>query len=521
MPNRYRRGFTKLQKSRMRHTCLLVLILLGVSLTAQSADRAKPNLVFVFSDQQSFDMLGCYGNKDIITPNLDRFATQGIRFQHCISSQPVCGPYRAILLSGQHPLNSGGFKNDVRMVPGEGRYFAEVLRDAGYRLGYFGKWHLYGGDRNRPIPAGPYRYGFDHDFLSNNCTLLFDAKRAYYWNDQGKKTLYGDWEPYAQTRQAMAFIEANAKRPFATFLSWHPPHNWEWQKGYKAPPDLLALYDPAALSLRPNVEATRLRRQMYHGHMAMCTGLDKAFGDLVQKIKSLGLDENTIVIFTSDHGDMLLSHNWPYNKSVPEIESIRVPLLMRWPAQLKPRVSDLLVGSLDLMPTLLGLMGIEAPASCQGEDLSKAIRTADDDAVTSVPLFHFSGNWRGVYTRTHTYAFDVSKDEIGQDALAAGRSNYACLYDHKSDPHELRNLYDDPAQRAQRDDLHAQSLAWMNQFNDTGLTLRELATRVMVPEDLGDDPARGDGPFGQGRLKGRPLDILAAPLPAEPAELQN
>jgi arylsulfatase A-like enzyme len=481
--------------------------------TEPKVSKDPPNLVFVFSDQQSFDMLGCYGNKDIITPNIDAFAAEGIRFEHCISSQPACTPYRAILMSGQHPLNSGGFKNDVRIVPGEGRYFAEVLRDAGYQLGYFGKWHIYGGDRNRPIPPGPYRYGFDHEFLSNNCTLLFDAKRAYYWNSEGKKTLYGDWEPYAQTRQAMAFIEKHAKRPFAAFLSWHPPHNWEWQKGYKAPPDLLALYDPNTLSLRPNVEPTGLRRRMYQGHMAMCTGLDRAFGDLVRKLKALGLEENTIVVFTSDHGDMLLSHNWPYNKSVPEIESIRVPLLVRWPQQLKPRVSELLFGSLDMMPTLLGLMGIDPPSSCQGKNLADAVRSSQDDVVDSVPLFHFSGNWRGIYTRNHTYAFDVSKSEIGQDARTAGRARYACLYNHREDPREMNNLFDDPKHRALRDSLHARSLAWMKQFGDTGLTLRELATEVMVPEDLGNDPARGDGNFGQGRLKGRPLDILNARTP--------
>ena len=144
--------------------------------------------MFVFSDQQSFDMLGCYGNRQIITPHLDALAAEGVRFNHCVSSQPVCTPFRGMLLTGQHPLRSGAFKNDVRIVPGQGHYFGEVLRDAGYRLGYFGKWHLYGGDRNRPIPPGPYRYGFDHEFLSNNCTLLFDAQHAYYWDDQRPET---------------------------------------------------------------------------------------------------------------------------------------------------------------------------------------------------------------------------------------------------------------------------------------------------------------------------------------------
>ena len=129
---------------------------------ASSAAPKRPNLVFVFSDQKSSDMLGCYGNTDIQTPNLDRLARAGVRFNHCISNSPVCTPYRGILFSGQHPLNQGAIQNDLQMLPGKGTYFAEVLRDAGYRTGYYGKWHLYGGDRERGIPAGACRYGFDH-----------------------------------------------------------------------------------------------------------------------------------------------------------------------------------------------------------------------------------------------------------------------------------------------------------------------------------------------------------------------
>jgi len=468
----------------------------------------RPNLVFIFSDQQSFDMLGCYGNKDIITPNLDAFAAEGVRFNQCISSQPICTPYRGMLLTGQHPLRCGAIKNDLRIVPGEGQYFGEVLRAAGYRLGYFGKWHLYGGDRNRPIPAGPYRYGFDQTFLSNNCTLVYDAKRAYYWDAQGHKQLYGDWEPYGQTRQAVQFIEENAARPFALFLSWHPPHNWGGgHEGYAAPEDLLQLYAPAKLTLRTNVEDTPRVRQMYQGHMAMCTGLDRAFGQLMQTLKTRGLAENTIVVYTADHGDMLLSQGWRWNKGIPENESLHVPLLMRWPRALKSRVSDLLFGPLNFMPTLLGMMGLPIPATCQGEDLCAAIRNGHDTAVESLPLFCFPFNWRGIYTQRYTYAFDIPgateslTSEVGK--------KYACLYDHEGDPRELHNLFAAPEHKELREKLHAQTLAWMKKFGDTGLPFTDLIKWVMVAEDIGPSPSRGDGPFGQGRLKGRPVDVLA------------
>ncbi len=291
----------------------------GASLAAagaQAQGKSRPNLVFVFSDQQSSDMLGCYGNRQIVTPQLDRFASQGVRFAHCISNSPLCTPYRGVLLSGMHPLRNGAMENDIRMVAGDGGYFGEVLRDSGYRTGYIGKWHLYGGDRVRPIPPGRDRYGFEGTFLSNNCTVVFDENRAYYWDEQGQRKKYGDWEPYAQTRQAMRFIDDNADKPFALFLSWHPPHNWSPvnppakgpEDGYGAPADLLELYDPDKIEVRGNCENTPSHRKVYRGHMAMCTSLDRAFGWLMDKLREKGLSDNTIVVYTSDHGDTLLSH---------------------------------------------------------------------------------------------------------------------------------------------------------------------------------------------------------------------
>ena len=475
-----------------------------VSQSAEKTTAGRPNLVFVFSDQQSFDMLGCAGNKDIITPNLDKFAAEGVRFNHCVSSSPVCTPFRGMLLTGQHPLRSGAFCNDIRIVPGEGRYFGEVLRDAGYSCGYVGKWHLYGGDRRRPIPAGPYRYGFDRTFLSNNCNELLDDKRAYYWDENGRKQLCGDWEPYAQTRQAVKFIEENAAKPFALFLSWHPPHNWDGEFGYDAPAELLKLYDPARLTLRPNVEDTPQVRKMYQGHMAMCTSVDRTFGELMNKLRALKLDENTIVVFTSDHGDLLLSHGYRGNKGRPECESVRVPLLIRWPQVLKPRVSELLFSPLNFMPTLLSMLGLKIPETCQGRNLADAIRTAQDDAVESVPLFLFPWGWRGVYTRRYTYAFD----------LPGSTMRFACLYDHQNDPREIKNLFNAPEYKEVCEKLHAQTLAWMEKFGDTGMAYKDLMERVMVKEDIVPGPygAMTSGSSRQGRLKGRPEDVLAGKI---------
>jgi arylsulfatase A-like enzyme len=497
---------------------LLVLPLLALGCAAvlgAAAQPRPPNLVFVLSDQQSWDMLGAYGNRDIKTPNFDRLASEGVRFNHCISNSPVCTPYRGILFSGQHPLHCGAIQNDIQILPGKGTYFPEVLRDGGYRTGYYGKWHLYGGDRVRGIPAGPYRYGFDHEFLSNNCTLLYDAARAYYWDQDGAtRKMYGDWEPYAQTRQAMDFIDRHVDQPFALFLSWHPPHNWgRAHEGYDAPTDLLALYDPAKLTLRPSVKDTPQVRKIYQGHMAMISGIDRAFGWLMEKLQQRGLAENTIVVFTSDHGDTLLSYDWPNNKGRAEHLSARVPLLVRWPARLRPGVSELLLGTLDLMPTLLGLMRLPIPATCQGRNAAAAVLEGRDDGVDEQPLFFLPLNWRGIYTRRYTYS--ASLHQPAEANTPGGRQTFNALYDRATDPWETSNLFANPAAAGIREDLHARTFALMRRYGDPGIPFDQLLQRVVREEDYAavttPPPKRPKG--WEGRLKGRPVDFLGAPDP--------
>lgn len=490
----------------------------GAALLGIAAPARKPNLVFVFSDQQSSDMLGCYGNSQIQTPRTDAFSKQSVLFRHCISNSPLCTPYRGMLLSGQHPLHSAAIENDVRMIRGEGNHFGERLRDAGYRMGYVGKWHLYGGNRVRPIPRGPDRYGFDDYFLSNNCTVVFDAERAYYWDEEGNRRLYGDWEPYAQARQAMRFIDDNADRPFALFLSWHPPHNWTGTRpatgpedGYGAPEDCRKLYDPASIRLRKNCADTPSARKLYQGYMAMCSSVDRAFGWILDKLDEKGLSGNTVVVFTSDHGDTALSHGLRGNKMRPEVESIRVPLLIRHPGKLKARQSDLLIGGLDLMPTLSGLMDLPVPSSCQGRNLASAIVSGRDNAVDSVPLFLPPLDWRGIYTRRHTYAFDSSGGTRSwyRERFFSNIPNLAwnCLWDREEDPAELRNLYESKDHAKLRRRLDDQTRAWMKKFGDEGWPYDQISRAVFTVEDQQHLKDRRLNQFS-GVLRGRPVDLM-------------
>jgi arylsulfatase A-like enzyme len=480
------------------------------SLQVEQKSR-RPNLVFIFSDQQSRDMLGCYGNEDILTPNLDNFASEGIRFEHCVSSQPVCTPFRGMMLTGQHPLYNGAFQNDVPLLANNGKYFGHVLDAAGYRTGYIGKWHLRGGDRNRPIAKGNMRYGFNGTFLSNNCHVDYRPGHCYFWNDQDEKEFFDEWEVYGQTRQALKFLdECNDKEPFALFVSWHPPHDWgiytdELVYKYDSIPELMDLYDPQKIRLRQSVKDSPRVRQAYHGYYAMSSGVDKAFGWLMDKLKQKGFDENTLVIYTSDHGDNLNSYDFKIAKNHPEDTSTRIPFLVRWPEKIRAgQVSNLLINPMDMMPSVLGLMGLDIPATIQGQNLSGAILKRRDDAIESIPLFFFNPSWRGVYTRDVTYGFGVLEHFIldTDGKLAFKEVPVRALYDRRQDPFQLINLYGTKSAAALQKEMEKLTREWMDRYSDRGASPAEIIKAYGYPDGSFPEDTQEAG------FKGRPVDVV-------------
>jgi len=449
----------------------------AVAATQPKAPKNAPNLLFVFSDQQAYDMAGCYGNTQIITPNIDRLASSGIRMENFYVNCPISSPFRGILMTGQHTLYNGCFTNDVPLLPASGKKFAEVLRDAGYRSAYIGKWHLLGGDRNRPVPPGEMRYGFDEVFYTNNCHVNFNKGACFFFDNDGKKVFFDDWEVFGQTQQALEYLESmrDSEAPFALFVSWHPPHDWgkfEGEDGkmhfrYDAPPELMAYYDRDKIQVRPGLERTPDRLRMYHGHMAMTTGVDIALGRLLDKLQEIGAGENTLIVYTSDHGDMLESFGAELPKQYPHDYSSRVPLILSMPGKIAAGgVSPMLVCALDLMPTALGLMGLEIPATCQGMNLSGPVSGGKGKTRKLIPLWHVGNkeiNFRGVVTQDYLYS-------TGQ----SGSPLQNVLFDRKKDPHQLHNLYSDPRYVSTVARLDALTRQWMKEFGDEGWTLEDF-----------------------------------------------
>jgi len=286
------------------------------------ADR--PNLLLVFADQMRGEAMGSV-NPQVLTPHLDRLAGEGVRFSNAVAECPLCTPSRAMLLTGKYPLGCRTVLNDLPM-PVDQTTFAHVMGGEGYRTGYVGKWHLDGFPRSKFTPPGPRRQGFDDYWAAYNCTHLYFEPR--YYLDTPELVRAQGYEPDVQTDLALGFLERYRQEPFCLVVSWGPPHN-PYQM---VPEQYRARYYPEKLALRPNVGPDANRRAIADYYAAV-TALDANLGRLLAALERLGLAERTMVVFTSDHGDLLWSHGRT-DKQAPWEESISIPLIMRYPGVL-------------------------------------------------------------------------------------------------------------------------------------------------------------------------------------------
>ena len=416
--------------------CIIVASFLAGS-TAQAADR-PPNIVFVIPDQWRAQAFGFAGDSNVKTPHLDAFEKQCVNFNNAVAGMPVCSPTRASLLTGRRPQTHGVFLNDVPLNP-EAVTLPKELKAAAYDTGCIGKWHIDGhGSRSAFIPR-ERRQGFDY-WKVLECTHSYN--NSIYYADGPEKQKWDGYDAIAQTRDAQQYLQERAKsdKPFLLWLAWGPPHN-----PYAAAPGRYrAMYSRDALTLRSNVppSAQAQARAELAGYYAHCTALDDCFGELLKTLDETGLATNTIVVFTSDHGDMLWSQD-RQRKQWPWEESVRAPLLIRLPASfdIKPQRLQATINSEDIMPTLLSLCGRPIPKSVEGFDFSGAMRGGADPSggATVVrcisPFGEFSRRnggreYRAVRTTKYTYVRDLNGPWL--------------LYDNQADPDQLHNLVDQP-----------------------------------------------------------------------------
>jgi arylsulfatase A-like enzyme len=453
----------------------------------------QPNILFIFADQLRYSALACNGNTTVRTPALDRLACEGVTLDNAFSGCPICSPYRGQLLTGRYSHVNGVVCNEYGLFDDQ-PLLAQVLKDNGYRTAYIGKWHLgYG-------PYGPEdRYGFDHMYAYNCCHHYYDVS---YWHNEEGPFKMADYAPRCETQLTLDFVREHLARkdgaPFAAVVSWGPPH---WTHGgaarnrdsYGVYPQKYDLYDPAAIDVLGNVpEPYRLfARNEKVDYYAMVTSLDDQMGEIMEALEQLGIAENTIVCFSSDHGDHLWAHGFgkPYDqwlhhtlqgcKGTPFEESIHIPFILRWPGKVAgDRRTDSLFNSVDVMPTLLSLCGIDIPDSVQGTDLSHAVLGGEGGSPDSVYLqimgpgtpqrAKWLGLWRGLRTKHYTYA------------RWADRGGQRMLFDHTVDPLEMNNVVDHPQYADVAATMEARLKQWIADAGDPFDTGERLPVTEML-----------------------------------------
>ena len=428
---------------------------------------SKPNIIIVVADQLRYDSLGASGNSDVKTPNIDTLAEQGIVFNRAFSSCPICSPYRGQLLTGCYSHVNGVVDNEYKLRT-DLTTLPQVLGKAGYHTAFVGKLHLgYG-----PYPKEK-RLGFDYMAAYNHPRWDF----VYYENEKGPIKV-DNWPPENETNLTIRFIEDHIQdrgdQPFALILVWPLPH---WP--YDLYPYQFKTYDPNFLRISPNVPTVMAdyARRDFAEYYGCISALDAQFGRILGCLDEQRIAENTLLCMTSDHGDHIFSHGfvkpmdtWMHrslrmSKASPYDESAHIPFIARWPAGIKgSRSTDALFNSVDVMPSILGLCGIDVPTGVQGADLSHVFRGEEGPLAKSVYLQILGpgwpdrtrsiGLWRAVRTGRYTYARWLD-NEVGP-----------LLFDHDADPWDMKNLAVNPEYASILSELEGELEKWMQKTAD-------------------------------------------------------
>lgn len=454
---------------------LLAFPALSALVALQAAEPARPNIVYLLTDQWRASATGYAGDPNVRTPNLDRLARQSLNFRNAVSVCPVCTPHRAALMTGRFPTSTGMFLNDAHL-PDEELCMAEVFAAAGYATAYIGKWHLDGQGRSACIPP-ERRQGWQY-WKAAECDHDYNHSH-YYEGSSDVKKYWDGYDAIAQTRDAQRYLrdQAAGAKPFVLLVSYGSPHF----PHASAPAEFKQLYPPAAITLPANVPAAleAAARKEAQGYYAHCTALDGCVGDILTTLDETGLAGSTILVFTSDHGEMLGSHDCPpCMKQAFWSESAAVPFLLRHPALhgQDGRVLRMPLTTPDILPTLLGLTGVAVPACMEGEDLSPLLR-AGRDAEDRVALY------------MNVAPFDRRRPLQEYRALRSSRYTYVrgldgpqCLFDDDRDPLQMNNLIADPGQAAIRDDhdrrLREQLARIRDDFRPAAAHIAEWGYRV-------------------------------------------
>jgi len=450
--------------------------------------HGKPNVVVFFTDQQRWDCSSLHGCPLDLMPNFDRVAREHTHVANSFTCAPVCGPARACLQTGTYITRNGAVYNG-KPLPDDLPTLAEGFNKAGYRTGYIGKWHLAGPDgRADPTntwgPVAELARGGYQDWLATE-TLEFsidDYHVRLYDNDNNARDLPG-YRVDALTDAGIRYIDSHKDEPFFLMMSFIEPHHQNDRDSYPAPtgyrekytgkwvpPDLAALPGHHWNHAGASWEEPRLggsSHQQLGGYFGMVKRLDEAFGRLMDALKSLGLEDDTIVLFTSDHGNHFKTRNSEYKRSCHE-SSIRVPTLLAGPGFKGGGHLHQMVSLVDMAPTLIDAAGLDVPSEMQGRSVVPLTKgdTADwpEEALVQVCDGEVG---RAVRTRRWKYCV-MSDQKAGQVENDFSKVTYreAFLYDLEHAPYELSNLIALESHTPVRDIMRQRLIARMAEIGE-------------------------------------------------------
>jgi arylsulfatase A-like enzyme len=458
----------------------------------------RPNIVFILSDDQGAWAMRCAGNDDVITPNLDRLAEEGIRFENFFCVSPVCSPARASLLTGripsQHGVHDWILKGNIKGDSSEGGYrakdqpieyladlpgYTEYLALSGYNCGISGKWHL--GDSGKPQKG--FNYWYTHAFGGGN---YYD----YQVFEDGELKTENNYVTYQFTEKALEYIDShkNDENPFYLSVHYTAPHS-PWDKK-EHPEDIWQLYDNCRFKSTPDLPlhqwqrhfftedapyTPERRREYLQGYYTAITAMDNSIGNILDKLETEGLRENTVIIFTADNG-MCMGHHGVWGKGNGTFplnmydSSVKVPFIISCPEKLKQGViEENLYSHYDVFPTLLDYLGIANPLASElpGKSFAPLLRGETSCGNENVVIFDEYGPVRMIRDKEWKY---IHRFPYGPHEL----------YNLAEDPEETKNLINEVEFADQADKMRGTLQDWFNKY-------------VNPERDGSHEPVTGDG----------------------------
>ncbi|MCL2832955.1 MAG: sulfatase-like hydrolase/transferase [Treponema sp.] len=446
----------------------------------------KPNIIVFFSDQQRFDTLGCNGQSLDVTPRLDRMANEGVNFKMAYTPQPVCGPARACMQSGLYPTMTGNFRNG-RPLPPDCNSLARRLKAAGYTTGYVGKWHLasdlagYSREQRlagidlerKPIPV-ERRGGYDGFWVASDALeQTSDSSGGYLFDADGNRVEFSGYRTDCVTDYALDFIDSwTNDRPYFLFLSHIEPHhqnNHDRFEGPQGSKEKFANFTPPP-DLQPGMGDWETQMPDYLG---CCNALDRNLGRVLDKLKQKGLYDDTIVIYTSDHGchfrtrthEIASNGTDDYKRTCYE-NTIHIPLVIRGPGFPAGLDDKRLVSLLDIPKTIAEAAGGDS-CGMQGDSLLDFKKEWRKEVYIQISESYMG---RAIRTDQYTYCVDAPNMHPWNDSYSDVYRDRR-LFDNFRDPSQKNNLIDDPYYAEIKADLRTRLAGCAVQAGEKSFTI--------------------------------------------------